>query len=340
MNYGILGVLLMHGGYLENADKQVIYLSRLKEIKHDGFRGKKIIYFSGYFSIFLYLVRKKQGTIYAPIVYDVILSYLINLFGSNKRIIYWVRGLVDEEDYHMFGKRFRYKILHFLMKFSLKVSDKIIVVTDNMFKVLVESYKCHPQKEYIVIPSNSRLIYTDIDRVKNSICYIGGLNKWQNIDKILLFFNKLCTRNSDFKLFIATYDQNKAKQLIDIFVDKEYQSNVYLKNIKEKKDVSSFLSSMEYGMLMRDDILLNQVASPIKLAEYLSCGVNPIISKSLIEFTYLITNNHCGILIDEKIDDAISEIINHRPNAQNAINLFKDYYSKERIIDSLSKLLN
>src|SRR5690606_13174606 len=180
-----------------------------------------------------------------------------------------------------------------------------------MFEVLKDKYKCPENKDYMVNPYNSRVSYNGGVKIANSLCYIGGLSKWQNVDYILRFYNRLSQINDSYKLFIATFDHDKLKSLIKINVSEKYHGSISLLSVSSAIEVEEFLSKMEFGFLIRDNIPLNNVASPIKLAEYLSCGVTPIISTSLTEFYNKLKKQECGVFVENDFSSALNELISY-----------------------------
>lgn len=335
ISFSVFEALRVHVHYFEESNFKVIYLSRNKNIN-----DKNIIYFNSFFKVVKYLKNQKKGIIYSITVIEVVLSFISNILGAKKQIIFWVQGLIDEEDFFSNKKKYRYYIYNLLMRFSLKVSDKLILVTNEMQRVLKTKYNLSINKKYLILNCVSRVKYNNVDKIKNSLCYIGGLSNWQNVDKILLFFNKLTTINNTYTLHIATFDHKEAKQLINKYVNEEFRNKIFLENVKEKEEVAEFLSKMEYGFLIRDNVLLNNVASPIKLAEYLSCGVNPIISDSLIDFSKIINESKCGIVItNDNFDEAIDNLLKFTPNLTKAIKLYNDFFELKSISDEIKYFL-
>lgn len=336
ISFSVFEALKNHVKYFESANYKVVYLSRSKSLEDD-----RMIYFDSVYSTINYLRKKKKGIIYGITVIEIIIAFLSNLFTSKKQIVFWVQGLIDEEDFLSKKKRYRYYIYNFLLKISLKIADKLVLVTSEMHRVLINKYNLCKTKDVLILNCISRVKYDQSEKIKNSLCYIGGLSEWQNVDKILIFYNKLLKVKDDFTLYIATFDHSEAKQLINSFVGEQFKDKIKLIHVKEQEEVTSFLSKMEYGFLIRDNILLNNVASPIKLAEYLSCGINPIISDSLVEFGKLIAKNECGVVIkNNNFDRAIDDLINFTPNINKAISLYNSFFERKTIVKEISDFLN
>ena len=98
-----------------------------------------------------------------------------------------------------------------------------------------------------------------------------------------------------------------------------------------------FLSKMQYGFLIRDSIPINNVASPIKLAEYLSCGISVIISKSLYAYADLVKKYNAGIVVEQT--DDIEKVMEFNPNHKNSLHLYKKIYDENKIIHKYENLL-
>jgi glycosyltransferase involved in cell wall biosynthesis len=335
ISFSVFEALKVHVNYLELSNREVVYLSRNKNIT-----SKNTLYFDSVFKTIKFLRKEKNYIFYGITVFEIIIAFTANIFKP-RTIVFWVQGLIDQEDYLSNNKKIRFYIFKLLLILSLKVSNKLVLVTNEMHQVLINQYGLNSNKEYLVLNCISRVTYNQAKKIKNSLCYIGGLSKWQNVDKILIFYNKLLSKKNDYTLHIATFDHGEARKLIDTFVDNKFKKNIKLYTIKETTEVASFLSKMEFGFLIRDNILLNNVASPIKLAEYLSCGVNPIISDSLTEFERLIEESNCGIVIkNQNFDVAIKKIISFTPNLEKAIKLYYDFFEKHTVINELNKIVN
>lgn len=331
----VFEALKIHVSFFEKLKKEVVYLSRSEKII-----DKKIVNCKSVFQTIKLLRKEKGGKIYCITVNEVLLAVSSNFFLPKKEIIFWVQGLIDDEDFLSRRNKLRYLVFKNVFKLCLRISSKIVVVTNEMHKVLEKKYQCPKNKRYIVVPCKSRVKYNGDEKVKNSLCYIGGLSKWQNVDKILVFYNKLSHVESKYKLYIATFDHKAANNLIEKIVDKNYQSNITLVSVSLASEVEAFLSIMEYGFLIRDNIPLNNVASPIKLAEYLSCGVTPIISSSLTEFYNQLKNCDCGILIDNDINVAIEKLLLTQPSLLKVVETYRSIYEPDNFEQNLKHFLD
>jgi glycosyltransferase involved in cell wall biosynthesis len=334
VSFAVFEATKLHGDLFIEAGQEVVYLSRNKDITH-----KNLIYFKNITNLISFLIKKGDGMFYGITVFEILIGYLASLFNNKIKLYFWVQGLVDEEDFLTKKSKFRYYIFHFLIKIALKLSKKIVVVTEHMFTVLVQNYGCDSNKEYLVINCKSRVHYNGSTKIEKSLSYIGGLSKWQNVDKALKFYNALCKENDKYRLFIATFNHAEAKALIESNVNESFRANIELTSIKKSSEVEDFLSKMQYGFLIRDDILLNNVASPIKLAEYLACGVNPIMSSSLVGFKEIIAKHRAGIILEDGMPLAIKQILENEPSTENALSAYNVTYENTVSIEMIERFL-
>ena len=59
--------------------------------------------------------------------------------------------------------------------------------------------------------------------------------------------------------------------------------------------VTDILAACDYGILIRENTVTNQVASPTKFAEYLASGLPVIISANLGDYSAFVETHRCGI---------------------------------------------
>ncbi|EEP0942846.1 glycosyltransferase family 4 protein, partial [Salmonella enterica] len=103
--------------------------------------------------------------------------------------------------------------------------------------------------------------------------YAGGMQAWQNIDLMIKVTKGGDTRNIKFNFFFP-------QELISDFKLKlgdRLDSRTIMVDSLPKEDVIKVMTRCHLGFVLRDDIVVNRVACPTKLIEYLECGVVPII---------------------------------------------------------------
>jgi len=100
--------------------------------------------------------------------------------------------------------------------------------------------------------------------------------------------------------------------------------------------VADHLIVGDYGLLIRENSVTNQVASPVKFAEYLACGLKVIISEDLGDYTKLSSQKNWGYVYTDfndtfkKPDLSVKQKI-----SEEAINFF----SKKNYLPQYEQLL-
>ena len=126
------------------------------------------------------------------------------------------------------------------------------------------------------------------------IVYSGRLEmKWEIPDKILSFYKHLNDRNKKYKLLLLTPDVELAIEMIDTL---KISNLVYVKSVK-LDEVNKYLNAADAGLLLREDIIMNNVASPTKFAEYLMTGLPVIISSAIHDFADDINKTGYGVVV-------------------------------------------
>src|SRR5690606_12687918 len=59
-------------------------------------------------------------------------------------------------------------------------------------------------------------------------------------------------------------------------------------------DVSQYLAAGDLGLLLRDDTVVNRVASPVKFGEYLAAGLPVIISEGVGDYSDAVRRHRLG----------------------------------------------
>ena len=80
--------------------------------------------------------------------------------------------------------------------------------------------------------------------------------------------------------------------------------------------------------------MVNQVAAPIKFLEYLSCGVNVIMTNAVPSYAKLVKENNVGTVVDMNAENIT--INSYNPNAKEVYN---KYFNRELYVDKYKTLL-
>lgn len=277
--------------------------------------------------------RVKSDFVVCSDLYQVILVFIMNLGKPN--IIFWVQGSAPHESFLKHQSFIKFFILWVLEYLALIISSAHIYVSPYM----KEFYQKKPliNKKNMVLPCFSDLKQNPkIERNPNNYCYIGGMSKWQNFDKIINIMNLIVEKKSKAKFSIATNDLLLCEQKIKNLGSDNLKKVTSIVSLSSKQEIEDFLSEASYGFLIRDDIIVNNVASPIKLAEYFSCGVNVISTKGITSYIDLISE--AGFIIDEQQIDLVKNI-NLSSNQEQALKVFRENFSEISVSNNIDKFL-
>lgn len=310
-------------------------------LNYDSYRFKKYILKNNY---------SKDNTILH--CRGEIAAYIAIKSTSNYKVLFDNRGLAVEEiesrQKFIFKNKYKY-IRKYALNYAGLWSSAYSFVTSNLRNIMINKYMFDNSKRYIIVPT---LVQTrDLNEgimlnVKNSIdynenfiymIYTGSSSNWQNYDQIFSVFYKLKKTIDNLKLIILS---DKKISVNNKFVEDIYQYYVGSDIVKY------YLSLAKLGIIVRKDDLINFVAAPTKLSEYISYNLTVLYEGkigSLYDIGYYndeIFNKIYDIseLNSEKIKNIILSVENNF--SDNLINYFSYNYNIKKIIKFYGELLD
>jgi len=112
-----------------------------------------------------------------------------------------------------------------------------------------------------------------------------------------------------------------------IKVEKISPSDYVILSVKHQ-DVPKYLMASDVGLLLREDHLVNNVASPIKFAEYIRCGLPVILTKGIGDLDNIVQQNKIGLVLDN-----LDDLSNVTKKLEIFMNINWSNKDKERISD-------
>lgn len=219
----------------------------------------------------------KATSIYVHSVYN--LFKIINWVDLNKTILD-IHGVVPEELLSD-NKKALSALYNTVEKKAIFGCKKLVHVTTAMVEHYEKKYKLALADKSIVLPIfEYKKISQSTSKWSSGVIktvYLGGMQSWQNLDKMVALCcdakinNSQCSYQFDF--FVPQRD-------IETFKLK-YDANIRICNANvstlTREEVIPYLKECHLGFVLRDDIVVNRVACPTKLVEYLECGVVPVV---------------------------------------------------------------
>ncbi len=238
---------------------------------------------------------KKINYIYTRSVFDFFKLYIVKkILRKNYKILFDFRAIVSEESSLRNNSKAKKILLSQLEKFAYRKADKIHAVSYTMENYLSLKFG---RKEIKVIPCCTDINYLKHSNPKDKIkfVYVGGISEWQKFDTILNTYKKMQEQLKNTTFTVITLEVEKARHLLQ----KNSLDDVEVKSLPQREVIDE-LKKYDFGFLLRDDIVLNNVASPIKFVEYIAQGVIPILSKGVGDYSELVEKHKIGIVVDFK----------------------------------------
>lgn len=224
-------------------------------------------------------------------------------------------------------------------------SDFRIAVTTHLIKYWIKNYD-YSSTNHVVIPctvnssftieNNSasatptfrdQLGFTDNDVV---FAYSGSTAGWQSFETLNSFISPLMKADTNYKIIFLAKSEKSIDQL-----KLQYPNQVAQKWVAHQ-EVTAILSACDYGILIREQSITNQVASPTKFAEYLSAGLPVIISANLGDYSDFVEKHHCGISLNNKVTSIDKPTLKEKERMKELVNL---NFTKEANNDQYKTLL-
>lgn len=219
---------------------------------------------------------------------------LMKLISPNTKLIVDVHGAVAEE-YKYGNPSFNEKWYRTLItdeKRSFETTDYIICQSEEMKRYICDNsncksnkiavFKCGVDTELFYIDTNARKqLRNELEFADNDVVFVysGAIQKWQKIESTLHLFADYHAYNKNSKLLILTREVEQLNHLLEA-EQLEYLKESMVVRSLTLNEVPKYLNAADVAFLIRDNAIMNAVASPTKLAEYLACGL-PIISSEV-----------------------------------------------------------
>jgi len=257
-----------------------------------------VIWYNKYNELFAELNR--FDTIYFRSVIS-LFHLLFRCKLNSVKILYDFRGLSSYETLYKNKKMIPFLVLFLAEIFILLIADQIQCVSHNMKKYLLKIIK---GKSVSVVPCLTSSAAKRTDMVGNRVrfIYVGGLSAWQKISTIIAIAEKIqSSMDCEF-----TFVTSSSKEMSDILTKTKLKNYQVMSG--NNHYVLSILRTQDFGFLFRDDAVFNEVASPVKYLEYTSCGVVPILTPYIGDYSKHVSEQNIGIIYNYNNSQLISDI--------------------------------
>ena len=262
-----------------------------------------------------------------------------------RHILFWNQGLAPEENYLVRKSWIKLSVFNIIEWFTFRHVDFMLFVSETMKRYIYAKYKIIPDDKFsYCMPCMNTGLHPDAFLTKNkynelSFVYVGSMRVWQSFEDTVDLYAKIeKTFNYQSKLFVFTADQEIA---VEVLRNKGVEKYVidYVPNEK----LPSVLAGIKYGFILRKDNIVNRVATPTKISTYLSCGVIPIYSSCLEDFTEVAQNMTYAVSYSEDVIDKLKAIESRQINPDDVLKeykmIFDTYYNQKKHMKNLKEKL-
>lgn len=291
----------------------------------------------------------KGETVLAITIQSFLRLYMRN---PKQRIILWIQGVCPEESLllhaHSISKWPRYWAYQWIERLALRKASFLFFVSKEMRNHYRQKYG-YTKGNYYVMPCFNQSLNANAFQYPHkyenpSFVYAGSLSRWQCVEETLQLFAVLEKRLPQARFTILTGEVEKGKQMCaDYGVTRVEVKYVPLKELDEE------LSRYKYGLLLREEHVINRVATPNKFNTYLASGLIPIYSDVIKDFVEVFpTDAYCIRVADIHAFDEMADQI-QTFETRNLIGeevklqfskLFATYYSVERYEREIAQRLS
>lgn len=276
---------------VEDMPRVYLHISFLKNIRKKVEEYERYtVYNLNFFLHFLLMIKVLRG---AKLIYShsIINLLKIHLFYSPEKTILDIHGVVPEE--HLFvGDRLKSIVYGFVEKKAILNCKLLIHVTQSMMEHYNRKYNTDVSARSLVLPifdfNDGGCSCPTVSKPKVEcfrVVYAGGLQQWQNIDLMTSLTRKILQSPvaSNFS-FHFCFPPSVISYFKSLYPDIIASDRVSVDSFS-KDEMRVFLAKCNLGFVLRDDVLVNRVACPTKLVEYMQYGVVPIVlSKNIGDF--------------------------------------------------------
>lgn len=195
------------------------------------------------------------------------------LYFLGIRVITDMHGVVPEE-MRLSGQRWLSRILSLTERIVVKRSAALVFVSQAMRRHFEVKYRRPLDRSYVIPILTKGGPNPSSARDPRTVIYAGGLQPWQRIDQML---DAVVAAEGRFRFLFLTGEPEKLKMLLQ----KRAIREVEVDSVPGER-VPQYLQRASLGFILRDDSIINRVACPTKLIEYLRSGVIPIVEQPLI----------------------------------------------------------
>ncbi len=270
-------------------------------------------------------------TIVARSVYATNIALLVQLLLKKIKVVYDGRGAIAAEvaEYSVGNGSINLQDITRLEQTAITKANYRLSVSNALVNCWQTTYG-YNATTHVVIPCTVDTLFlkTEITPLTTNtiqLVYAGSLAGWQSVNLVQQLLINILVNNPTASIIFLSDAHSVIIQLQQQFGTRVTQQKV------AHNQVPLLLQQADYGLLFREKSTTNTVASPVKFGEYLTCGLQVIISNNIGDCSAQVLTNNLGVVVDE----IITPIVLTKPTqAQRTANrqFALKYYSKNSAV--------
>lgn len=273
---------------------------------------------------------------------------------ENCRVLYDNRGVAYEESEMSHGdvwihKKNREIKLKALM-YAKQHCDVYNFVTNPMRNYMLEKYRFSENKPYMIIPTLYKADACNSDKleeIKNIehwketdyvMTYVGSTEAWQSTAQLVDIIEKASNLSKRIRFIVLTNGEIPELNTLK----EKLKNRLTVKSVKHSL-MKYYLAISDVGIVIRDNNIVNRVAAPTKIAEYLTNGLKILYSGEIGIITDLKTILGEQVLIEYRDDDSWLQAISSQMDSHEkeinpkVVSYFDMHVRQEEVLKMLNQ---
>jgi glycosyltransferase involved in cell wall biosynthesis len=248
------------------------------------------------------------------------------------KMIFDIRGLMAEEYVdagHWRAGSVPYRLTKAMERRALAASDGVVTLTSRIWP-LIRDWDGLNNREVIhqVVPCCANLelfTFSPEDRehrrteLKVSshfvLTYSGTIGSWYSTAEMIDFFAELVKTRSDAHFLWLT--NGDGRYIDDLMQRRGIPCRSYTIKSALPSEVPSYLSASDLGIAFYKPGFSRFATSPVKVSEYLACGLPVIVNSGVGDLDELITQERVGSMVKELSPEGFSKAISELQSLSN-----------------------
>jgi len=228
--------------------------------------------------------------------------------------VFYMKAVVcDESAYRHGGRGLRYHLLRRKEIACVRKADRLLCISNKLNSWIRDNTG---RSDAAVVPCcvdeedfrfrlearsriRRRLGWSEDDPVA---VWCGAIYPWQRVEETLSLLSGLQDIRPRLKVILLT---GAVEQMKDLARQAGLEGGSYDVRRVPNIEMSDWLSCADVGIALREQGVLSRVSSPVKIAEYLACGLPVICNDGIGDLSEMIAAEDVGLIVNRIDDSAI-----------------------------------